>query len=497
MVQLKVEYDPKIIALAAAIGFAGAFGAVSTCEQFRLATVNKRATNFTYHWVLLVGGSFGGVCVWGMHFVGMSSFRLMDGDTEIPMRYDVGNAMMLLFISLFLTFSAVMISTTDDCFNRSTKEIMEKFIARASNKYTLLELKQMGQLRIFYIVFTHSIEKPIVGGIISGGAVGLMHYVGMMGMRFQGTIDYDPGIVFASCLTSVCVIIGGFWLFFRVLSLFPSLDILRVLSACNGMFGISGLHYIGLQAATFTYDPDASPPDISTSIDRERMLVGVLLACAIYTIVIMVYVISDLRVWLLRTSSQLHFADRSLASIQKLAAGRPGTYTQIVRETTRYVRKHPQSTAVDLIENDELSAATRLQPFSVPRMLYNDAAEEDDSNSDRSPGGGLPGAGTENETRARSTGADVVAGRDAATPGSADTNVRLFSHSTSERNTYHQYKHQIHPAIEGFGHNHNNNNMNNDGSNSPGPSLDLESQLPGLCNFRIKPSKDSADPEGR
>ena len=370
MVALRVEYDAGVVALSAAIGFIGAYGATSTCEQFRLASVNSHNARKLYTWIWLVACSFGGVCIWGMHFVGMSSFRLMLGDEEIPLRYNLANAIMLLAITLFMTFVAVIISITDDCFNRSTKEIMEKFIARATTNYTLQEIRQLGQMRILYIVFTHSIERPVIGGIISGVAVGLMHYIGMMGMEFQGSITYDPGIVVASCVTSILVILGGFWIFFRVLSLFPSLDILRIVCSCNGMFGISGLHYIGLQAATFNYDPQASPPDPRSTVDRYTMLIGVLLASSIYTLIILVYVISDLRAWLFQTSAQLHSADTTLASIQKLATG---TYAHIARDTQRYQRKYMGHTAVLALTEDE--SACQL------RALYNDIDDDDNSSS--------------------------------------------------------------------------------------------------------------------
>jgi NO-binding membrane sensor protein with MHYT domain len=462
MVQLRVVYDPKIVALAAAIGFAGAFGAVSTCEQFRLATVNKRTTIFSYHWVLLVGGSFGGVCVWGAHFVGISSFRLMHGEIELPLRYDLGNALMLLAISLFLTTAAVAISIADDCFNRSTREIMEKFIAQATNSYTINQLKQMGRVKILSVVFSHSIEKPVIGGLISAGAVGVMHYVGMKGMRFQGTIEYDPGVVFASCLTSVCVIIGGFWLFFRVLSLFPSLDILRVLSACNGMFGITALHYIGLQAATFNYDPDASLPDPGRTVGRQQMLVGVLIACAIYTVLILVYVICDLRVWLRHTSMQLHHADLTLATVQKLSDGRSGVHQLILCETGRYAKRHRDNTAVPVLAGYGGDIFPVMQ-YAAPRALYNDTPENEESGWDY-------------------TSSDVYGPTQSVemgtTPTSGGATLRSFGRPHSRS--------QVHPLGEGV------DDAGCEGVDKGTTAQgDIESQLLAPSGARHKPSSDS------
>lgn len=42
MVALRVVYEPGLVLLAGAIGFIGAFGAVSTCEQYRLSTTNDK-----------------------------------------------------------------------------------------------------------------------------------------------------------------------------------------------------------------------------------------------------------------------------------------------------------------------------------------------------------------------------------------------------------------------------------------------------------------------
>jgi hypothetical protein len=256
--------------------------------------------------------------------------------------------------------------------------------------------------------------------------------------------------------------------FFRVLSLFPSLDILRVLSAGNGMFGISGLHYIGLQAATFHYDPDASPPNPSNTIDSQQMLVGVLIACAIYTILVLVYVISDLRVWLLRTSMQLHHADRALATMQKLSAGRSGTYSLIVSEAGRYAKKHSDNTAVLLVEVD--GEVTALQQCSAPRALYNDAPESDETGSDFADSGNND---TTQPPGTLSSGGALLSPENDTTPTSAAPNAHFFARSHSLR--------QVHPQSEGA-----------DGE-APGQRQsqgDIESQLPVRGGSRSKPSSE-------
>jgi hypothetical protein len=310
----------------------------------------------------------------------------MNGDEEIPLMFDIGNAIVLLIVTLVMTYVSMIVSATDECFNRTQEEIMEKFVSRASSAYTMVELKRMGQIKILCIVCTHAIGRPIVGGLISGTAMAIMHYVGMLGMRFQGEIKYDPGVVLASCITSLFVLTCGFWVFFRILSLFPSLDILRIFCACSGMLGISGLHYIGLQASTFEFDPDAPRPNLQTTVDRTQMLTTVIVVSLIIAFATLVYVLSDLRNWLLRTSIRLHRADKSLANIHKLAAAQPGSYTHILRETNRYRRKSvacaPKGGKVYPLEEQSSISSTGSMPR--PRSLYNDQPNDDDDNNSES-----------------------------------------------------------------------------------------------------------------
>lgn len=338
MVALNVVYDARVVVITCVISFIGGFGAVSACEQFRLAAAN--AKYHTMHWLWLVACAFGGVCIWGTHFVGMASFKLMLDDVEIPFRFDLGNMMYLLAVQLITTFSSIYIASTDDCFNRSKQEIMEKFIAHASATYKLSEIKHMSQWQMLYIVLTHSIQRLVLGGTIAGASVCIMHYVGMMGITFQGTITYDWGIVAGSCVTSIIVIVAAFWIFFRILSMFPSLDFLRIICAFNGVFAVSGMHYMGLQAATFNYNPEDPMADVHTSIDKHGLLVGVVVTAVMVVIVMLVLVLSDLRAWLLRTSIQLRHANLTIEGIQKQCAGRTGRFAQITRDTKRYMHKY-------------------------------------------------------------------------------------------------------------------------------------------------------------
>jgi NO-binding membrane sensor protein with MHYT domain len=314
MVELVPHYNPVMIVLSTGIAFIGAFAAVSLCEQYRLARLSPSATN-RVALMIFVALSLGGVGIWAMHYIAVASFSLHLDGVKIPIRYNYTYIFVSLVVVILMEFLGLYCASTDNCFNKSKAQIMEMFIQRASNKFTLTEIKQMGKMRILRIVVTHSLHRIVLGGFVGGGGVALMHYLGMMSMEFQGTITHDPGLVVLSVLVAIGAVTGGFWIFFRILSIFPSLDILRVACALNGMFSLSGVHFIGLASARFEYDPNVPPPDPHTTIDSECLLAGTLAASVAFCAIMQVYVLSDLRGWLLRTSAQLRLADSVIVQL--------------------------------------------------------------------------------------------------------------------------------------------------------------------------------------
>lgn len=367
MVVLDVQYNGTIVALSTGIAFIGAFAAVSLCEQYRLSTTSTSSRN-SLLLMAFVAFSLGGVGIWCMHFNSVASFRLNNRGVDVPIRYNLTMLIITLVVVSIFEFVGLYCASTDSCFNKSKKEIMEMFIARASNKYSMSEIKQMGKFKILSIVCTHSPERILIGGVIAGGGVAIMHYLGMMCMEFQGTIKYNAGLVALSVIVAILAVIGGFWIFFRVLSLFPSLDILRVACALNGMFSLSGVHYIGLVSATYDYDPEKEPPNTSNTIDSQQLLIGVLAASVIFCAIMQVYVMSDLRSWLLRTSTQLRQADIVVNTLRKQTGkvkSPTASSSATSRELFKYLSKYYKYSAGDT-DTDNMSV-----------VLYNDYSDEE------------------------------------------------------------------------------------------------------------------------
>lgn len=193
MVALKVEYNGGIVVISTGIAFIGAFAAISLCEQYRLASVSKKSVNSVVLMAIAAVG-FAGVGVWGMHYIAATSFKLtLDNGQEVPMRFNIGMLFISLVVVIICEYTGFYLCSTDGCFNKSKKEIMEKFISRASSTYSMSQIKQMGKFHILRIVCTHHLQRILLGGVIGGAGVAVMHYLGMMSMEFQGRMIYNPG----------------------------------------------------------------------------------------------------------------------------------------------------------------------------------------------------------------------------------------------------------------------------------------------------------------
>lgn len=231
-----MEYDNSIIALSAGIGFIGVYAAVSLCEQFRLSTVSNLGVN-NKSWVVMAFGAMalGGIGIWCLHFVAVSAFSVSLHGDDVPIRYNVGMLVISLVVVVSCQFFSLWVASTDVCFNKSKKEIIEMFIARASKSYTMREIKQMSRLRILTIVCTHNLNRIVIGGMLRGSGVILMHYLGMMAMEFQGTVKFNYGAVAAVIIMSLGGATGAFITFYRVLSIFLTFSVwgLQCLGWCS------------------------------------------------------------------------------------------------------------------------------------------------------------------------------------------------------------------------------------------------------------------------
>ncbi|MBL3590656.1 MAG: response regulator [gamma proteobacterium endosymbiont of Lamellibrachia anaximandri] len=92
----------------------------------------------------------------------------------------------------------------------------------------------------------------LLGGIIFGSGIGVMHYSGMAAMRMDAFLRYDPKLFLLSILVAVALAVLALWVRYGVIRLFPTIEKHALLIASIVMGGaFSGMHYTAMSAAYF------------------------------------------------------------------------------------------------------------------------------------------------------------------------------------------------------------------------------------------------------
>jgi NO-binding membrane sensor protein with MHYT domain len=163
-------------------------------------------------WLLLAAVSIGGVGIWLMHFIAMLGFAT----PGMPVRYDI----LRTVLSAILSISAVFLG-----------------------------------LMVFGVRTGFSRWRLLLGGLITGLAVNLMHYTGMWALRIKGTIGYDVGLVALSIVIAVVAATAAL-LFTVVVERLA----LRVAAGLIMGVAVTGMHYTGMAAVRVTMDANAPDP---------------------------------------------------------------------------------------------------------------------------------------------------------------------------------------------------------------------------------------------
>jgi diguanylate cyclase (GGDEF)-like protein len=158
-------------------------------------------------WWLGGGACAMGFGVWSMHFIGMLAFKL-----PIPQGYD-----------LLITGWSLL-------------------IAVGASGYALWMVTRP----------TLPFGQLLCGGMVMGGGIAAMHYVGMAAMRVQPGIDYDPLWFALSVLIAIAASVEALWISFVLRSEGRQhLVGLRLAAAAVMGLAIAGMHYTGMAAARF------------------------------------------------------------------------------------------------------------------------------------------------------------------------------------------------------------------------------------------------------
>ncbi len=193
--------------LAYAVSVAGCVVGLACARQSAKALTDRRRLG----WLAMAAVSIGGIGIWLMHFIAMLGFAVSGS----VIRYDL----LWTVLSALLAIGATLVGLLT--------------VGRRVNIGTLL-----------------------LGGVIMGVAVNIMHYTGMNAIRIQGSVSYDVVLVAVSVV--IAVVAGTLSLWFALVLQRPLL-----LLAAGLVMGIAvvGMHYTGMAAVSVEVDPMAPIPD--------------------------------------------------------------------------------------------------------------------------------------------------------------------------------------------------------------------------------------------
>lgn len=190
-------------------------------------------------WLAGAALSIGGVGIWLMHFIAMLGFAT----PGMPVRYDIGRTALSAVLSIGAVFAGLL---------------------------------------LFGVRGRFSLWRLLLGGVVMGLAVNLMHYTGMSALRIQGTFSYDDRLVWLSIAIAIVAAIVALW--FTVL--FDSIT-LRVVAGLIMGVAVTGMHYTGMAAVVVHMDPAAPPPagvEVFTFLFPVLVLAVLAMAVPIYAV---------------------------------------------------------------------------------------------------------------------------------------------------------------------------------------------------------------------
>lgn len=198
------DYDPVLVAVSVFAAVMAAYAAITLADRLRTAGSHVPRAGW-----LVAGAIAMGAGVWTMHFIGMLAFRL-----PVEVHYEAWTTLASMLPAIFAAGVTL------------------------------------------YIIVGHRAtpRRILVGGVLMGAGIGLMHYSGMAAMRLADAMRYDPYLVTLSILVAIVLAAVALHVRFAVPASSDHRlvqDWARVIAAIIMGLAISGMHYTAMLAVYF------------------------------------------------------------------------------------------------------------------------------------------------------------------------------------------------------------------------------------------------------
>jgi NO-binding membrane sensor protein with MHYT domain len=216
-------YDPTLVMLSILVAITGALTGLAMTAGYSPAT--GRGQMGLLKGAIIIGGS-----IWSMHFIAMLALK-----TPFPISYDFVQTMLSLYVAIVGTGLGLWV------------------VAR----------RKLGPL------------SGVLGGMIMGGAIAGMHYLGMEAMRGCGLGYFAPGV---AASVAVAMVASGIALWFALRKRGPGETLLG--GVLLGL-AIPSVHYTGMAATNIV--PIASLQEtLAPTLSQQNL--GFIIASATFAI---------------------------------------------------------------------------------------------------------------------------------------------------------------------------------------------------------------------
>ncbi len=241
------QHDLRLVVLAGILCLFACATAMSLLARAR-ATLDKTRLMW-----IAGAGVVAGCGIWGTHFVAMLAYR-----PGVPVAYDPT-----------LTILSVLIAAS-----------------------------------LCGVGFWLAIERPgpMIGGAVTGAAIGAMHYVGMAAVRIPAVAIWDWHYVVASAVIGISAMALGMQIVIRGSGWKP-----QAAGAVIFTLAICSMHFTGMSAVTYRLDPTVLVPD--------SVVEPTVLAIAVAAVAILIVALG-----LVGSLVDSHLSERAVGEAQRLRA---------------------------------------------------------------------------------------------------------------------------------------------------------------------------------
>jgi NO-binding membrane sensor protein with MHYT domain len=195
---MNTSYDPILVTLSWVVAIVAAYAAVGIAHRLKRTSGRERQI-----WQFGGAAAFG-FGVWAMHFIGMTALKV-----PILVSYDPAITALSVVFALFAGWIAMGV---------------------------------IGQHNI-------NLQQVLIGGTLLGAGIGAMHYTGMLAMRLDAGLSFEPILFAASVVVAVSISSLGLWI--MTAKQFSRLKGRGLITASVVGSAIPLMHYAGMAAARF------------------------------------------------------------------------------------------------------------------------------------------------------------------------------------------------------------------------------------------------------